>query len=239
MRLDRLLSNRGFGSRSELREWIKQGDVLVNGTVVHNPGFDVDSRADEIIMRGETVLDTDGMVFMMNKPSGYVSSNVDETHPSVMNLLPQSLRRLDLSIAGRLDWDSEGLLLLTSDGGLIHRLIHPKADIWKTYRVECARPISNLERLSEPLELKDGHDEPYWSLPAEAKQIGQQEALIRIREGKFHQVKRMIEAIGNEVIRLERIAIGALRLDDTLGKGETRALTDVEKTNLFAKPDDL
>jgi 16S rRNA pseudouridine516 synthase len=239
MRIDRLLSNRGFGSRSELRSWIRNGDVAVNGVVIHDPGHEVDSRKDAIRFRGETVLDTDGMVWMMNKPAGYVSSNVDEAHPSVMNLLPEPLARLDLSIAGRLDWDSEGLLLLTSDGDLIHRLIHPKADIWKTYRVECVKPIEGLDRLTEPLELKDGKNETYRTLPAFVRRIGETEALIRIREGKFHQVKRMIEAIDNEVVRLERIMIGALPLPDTLAKGEIRALSVDETALLFAKSDDL
>jgi 16S rRNA pseudouridine516 synthase len=239
MRLDRLLSNRGFGSRSELRSWIRNGDVVVNGVVIHDPGHEVDSRKDAIRFRGETVLDTDGMVWMMNKPAGYVSSNVDEVHPSVMNLLPEPLARLDLSIAGRLDWDSEGLLLMTSDGDLIHRLIHPKADIWKTYRIECKKAIKGLDRLTEPLELKDGKNEPYRTLPAHVRQSGETEALIRIREGKFHQIKRMIEAIDNEVVRLERIMIGALKLPETLAKGEVRALTAEETAMLFAIPDDL
>lgn len=239
MRLDRLLSNRGFGTRSELRDWIKNGEVYVNGDVVRNPGFDVDSRKDRIVFRGETVLDSDGLVWVMNKPSGYVSSNVDEAHPSVMRLLPQTIARLNLSIAGRLDWDSEGMLLLTSDGALIHRLISPKAEIWKTYHATCAFPIVGLERLEAPMELRDGKNETYVSLPATVRQIGPNEALIRIREGKFHQVKRMFEAIGNEVVALKRIMIGALALPPTLAKGEVRALTDQEVAFLFAKPDVL
>jgi 16S rRNA pseudouridine516 synthase len=239
MRLDRLLSNRGFGTRSELRDWIKNGEVFVNGDVVHHPGFDVDSRKDHIVFRGETVLDTDGLVWVMNKPSGYVSSNVNEAHPSVMTLLPKAIASLNVSIAGRLDWDTEGMLLLTSDGAMIHRLISPKAEIWKTYHATCALPIVGLERLESPLELRDGKNEPYLSLPAAVRQTGPCEAVIRIREGKFHQVKRMFEAIGNEVVALKRIMIGALELPPTLAKGEVRALTDQEVAFLFAKPDDL
>lgn len=239
MRLDRLLSNRGFGTRSELRAWIKNGDVSVNGDMVHNPGFDVDSRKDHIVFRGETVLYTDGLVWVMNKPPGYVSSNVDEVHPSVMRLLPETLSRLNLSIAGRLDWDSEGMLLLTSDGSLIHRLISPKAEIWKTYQATCVSPIVGLERLESPMELKDGKNETYVSLPAIVRQTGPYEALIRIREGKFHQVKRMFEAIGNEVVFLKRIMIGALELPSTLPHGEVRVLTEQEVAFLFAKPDVL
>jgi 16S rRNA pseudouridine516 synthase len=239
MRIDRLLSNRGFGTRSELRTWIKNGDVRVNDDVVWNPGFEVDSRKDRIMFRGETVLDTDGLVWMMNKPSGYVSSNVDEAHPSVMTLLPESLARLNLSIAGRLDWDSEGMLLLTSDGTMIHRLISPKAEIWKTYYATCESPIVDLERLVSPMELKDGKNETYRSLPATVRQTGPNEAFIRIREGKFHQVKRMFEAIGNEVVSLKRIMIGALELPSSLAVGEVRVLTDQEVAFLFAKPADL
>lgn len=239
MRIDRLLSNRGFGSRSELRSWIKNGDVTIDGTVIDDPGFEVDSRKNKILFRGEAVLDTDGKVWMMNKPAGYVSSHVDEGHPSVMKLLPQRLARLNLAIAGRLDWDSEGLLILTSDGDLIHRLISPKAEIWKTYHAVCVKPIDHLDRLAEPLDLLDGKNNPYRTLPAAVKQIGANEALIRIREGKFHQVKRMFEAIDNEVERLKRLMIGALGLPENLEKGEVRELTDDEVAMLFAKPDDL
>jgi 16S rRNA pseudouridine516 synthase len=234
MRLDRFLANLKYGSRNEIHLAMKAGRVRVNTAVETNFRRLIQPSVDEIVFDGNVVFYRDPVVLMVNKPAMTVSSNVDDTYPSVLRMIQEPFSRFDLSIAGRLDADAEGLLIVTNDGDLIHRIISPKMDIEKTYLVQTLRDIDRTEELASGVTILDGENHPFLTKPAKITILEQRRALIRITEGKFHQVKRMFEAIGNEVLSLKRIAIGQLHLDATLPMGSYRLLEPSEIAQIFA-----
>lgn len=233
MRLDKLLSTLHYGSRKELKEDIKQGYITVNGTVITQPNYHIDPVRDAIFYHGEQVFYNDSIIIMMHKPQGVVSANHDTDHKTVIELLDEKYQRLDVHVAGRLDIDTEGLLLLTNDGTIIHKLIHAKKRIEKVYEVTTENPINNIEDLHKPMTLLDGNNHPYQ--PQSPRIVAHQEntVTIAITEGKFHQVKRMFKAIGHTVIYLKRIRIHTVQLDSDLSVGDYRVLTESEKEQLL------
>jgi len=235
MRLDKLLSELKYGTRKELKNIIKKGFVTVNGKTVYKSDVQVDPETDEIVFDGETVHYIEQLVLMIHKPVGYLSANHDLHDATVFDLIDDRFLRYDLNIAGRLDKDAEGLLILTNDGNLIHQIIHPNKAIDKTYRVWTEKNIDNIEDLLKPLTIMDGNDMPFTPKQPTIVSSNDNEAVIKISEGKFHQVKRMFEAIGHQVIRLKRIAINNLTLDETLAEGEVKVLTDQEVNQLIKK----
>ena len=225
MRLDKFLSNLNYGSRTEIKELCKKGLVLVNGLAVKSSQESIDPKTDIINICGEEVFYKEDLILMMNKPSGYICSSKDELYPSILNLLEEKYRRLNLLIVGRLDVDTEGLILLTTNGGLVHDITSPTKKISKTYYVKTEKKIIDEKRLEYPLELIDGKGNKYTTDGGKVAKLSDFELLLTIEEGKFHQVKKMLEAISNKVIYLKRISIGNLTLPNDLELGAIKEIT--------------
>ena len=228
-RLDKFLADAGLGTRSEVNRMLKGGLVSVNGATVKDPAVKIDAGSDVIEYRGERVAFEEHRYYMLNKPDGVVSATEDRNEPTVLSLL-KDVNTKDLFPVGRLDKDTEGLLLITDDGELAHKLLSPRYHVDKTYHVTAEGIITDddIRRLEEGVDI----GEKALTLPAKAEMIGSgqdvSEVLLTIHEGKFHQVKRMFEVIGKPVVHLKRISFGSLKLDEKLAPGEFRRLADEE-----------
>lgn len=222
LRLDKYLCDSQIGTRSQVKGYLKQGLVSVNGVTVTRPEAKIDEAGDCITFRGRPCGYRKYAYFMLNKPAGTVSARRDNTCRTVTELL-RGTGYTDLFPVGRLDKDTEGLLLMTNDGALAHALLSPGKHVKKVYYAELKKPLSEeaARRLAEGLDI--GDDRP--TLPAGVERVTQESILLTITEGRFHQVKRMLQAVGNEVVYLKRMAMGSLYLDETLKKGEYRELT--------------
>ena len=232
VRLDKFLADAGKGTRSEVKKFIQKGQVQVNGTPAKKPELKVDPEKDTVVLSGETVGAAPEFVYyLLNKPAGCVSATEDRNDRTVMEYV--SSGRKGLFPVGRLDKDTTGLLLLTNDGALAHDLLSPKKHVDKTYRVKPEKSLSaeDIHRLESGLEI--GDDKP--TSPAKAVLTEDGDLLLTIHEGRFHQVKRMLQAIGNQVLTLERIRFGSLSLDPALSRGDYRALTEEEIKHLRIK----
>ena len=227
MRLDRLLSELGAASRSELRQIIRRGRVSVDGAVVTEPERRVDPEGSEIRLDGELLTYRRFRYFMMDKPAGVLSVTEDRKQKTVLDLLPPELKRLDLFPVGRLDKDTSGLLILTNDGDFAHRVISPKSGVEKRYRaeVEGVPDEADVKAFAEGLTLGDGTK----CLPARLEITGANICYVTVMEGKNHQVKRMLASRGKPVVSLRRLSVGALELEEALGPGGFREL---EKNDL-------
>ena len=234
MRLDKYLSDMGAGTRSELKKEIRRSGVSVDGAVVTDPGFSV-SQSSHIIFRGSVIAYEEFVYYMLNKPAGIISASEDDRESTVVDLIPEPKRR-DLFPVGRLDRDTEGLLIITNDGALSHRLLSPKHHVDKVYyaRVSGILTDSDIGLFRDGLVLTDGLE----CLPADLKILSvsdddyTSEAEVTIREGKFHQIKRMFSSIGAEVLYLRRLSMGPVDLDPGLAPGESRRLTSEEIASL-------
>ena len=231
MRLDKYLADMGEGTRQEVKKYIRRGSVTVNGELVRSPERKVDER-DQICLDGRKVSYAAEEYFMLNKPAGVVSATEDKRDRTVLDLIREKKRK-DLFPVGRLDKDTEGLLLITNDGALSHRLLSPRHHVDKTYYVEVQGYVTEETRAAFQRGVNIGtEEEPLVTMPArlEILEAGQSLSRMRltIREGKFHQVKRMFLSQGMEVSYLKRESMGSLRLDDSLAPGEYRPLTEHE-----------
>ncbi|MBS6545951.1 MAG: rRNA pseudouridine synthase [Butyricicoccus pullicaecorum] len=232
-RLDKALSSLGCGSRKEVGAMIRAGRAAVNGEIIRDPAYKVTPAEDQLTLGGTPVRWRIGRYYMLNKPPDLVSACVDNLHETVLSVFPEAERR-GLFPVGRLDKNTEGLLLITDDGGFAHALTAPRRHVDKVYAalVEGRLELSAPKRFAEGLTLADGT----LCKPAELKIEGVQDGLTRVevtlREGKHHQVKRMIAAVGGHVEHLKRLSIGPLRLDDSLAPGEYRELTEEEVSML-------
>ena len=226
-RLDKLLSSTGLWSRKEVKDLVRQGRVLAEGVPVRRPEEKYDPMTDRIQVDGETVDCAPFVYVMMNKPAGLLSATEDKNQKTVLDLLPQHLRRRGLFPVGRLDKDTTGLLLLTDDGSLAHELLSPKKHVDKVYlaRVEGRVDTSDTAALGAGMVLGDG----LHCLPAGLEPLGDgSSCLVTLREGKYHQVKRMLAARGKPVLALKRLSMGPLELDRELEAGEWRMLAAEE-----------
>ncbi|MCF2595388.1 pseudouridine synthase [Pseudoflavonifractor phocaeensis] len=226
-RLDKLLSSTGLWSRKEVKDLVRQGRVLAEGVPVRRPEEKYDPMTDRIQVDGETVDCAPFVYVMMNKPAGLLSATEDKNQKTVLDLLPQHLRRRGLFPVGRLDKDTTGLLLLTDDGSLAHELLSPKKHVDKVYlaRVEGRVDASDTAALGAGMVLGDG----LHCLPAGLEPLGDgSSCLVTLREGKYHQVKRMLAARGKPVLALKRLSMGPLELDRELEAGEWRMLAPEE-----------
>ena len=228
-RIDKILSNLGYGSRSELKKLCKNGLVKVNGKVINNPGVQVDVENDEILFDGEKVVYKEFIYLMLNKPDGYISATFDKRDPIVLDLIDKEALIFEPFPVGRLDKDTEGLLVLTNDGQLAHRVLSPKKHVPKTYyaKVEGVVTEEDVKAFAEGVTLDDGYE----TMPAELEILKSDdisEIELTIHEGKFHQVKRMFESVGKKVVYLKRLSMGKLKLDEGLALGEYRELTEEE-----------
>lgn len=229
-RLDKLLANTGRWSRKEVKELVRTGRVTANGKVVAKPEEKY-SQEDKITVDGEQIYCGSMYYLMLHKPDGYISATDDPKQKTVLDLLPEHLRRVGLFPAGRLDKDTEGLLLLTNDGILAHELLSPKKHVDKTYfvRVDGQLDQGDVKAFADGMTLADG----YTCLSAGLKILNcPNEALVTLREGKYHQIKRMLSVRGKPVVYLKRLTMGPLALDEDLEPGQWRELTEQEKQAL-------
>ena len=229
-RLDKIISATGKKSRREVREMVRQGRVLVDGKPAPAADMKVDPQTAVILLDGEPLGYEKFTYVMLHKPAGVQTATEDRRQETVLDLLPPELRRRALSPVGRLDKDTEGLLLLTNDGQLAHRLLSPKSHVDKVYyaRVDGALEPGDIAAFAAGMTLGDGLE----CLPAGLEILSPTEALVTLREGKFHQVKRMLAARGKPVLYLKRLSMGRLRLDPALAPGAWRMLTEEERSAL-------
>jgi len=228
LRLDKIISSQTSLSRKEASDLIKKGCLILNGEAVLSGSVKADPEKDIIVFRGERLFYNEHTYIMMNKPKGVISASTDKNAKTVLDLVPEEMRRDGLFPAGRLDKDTTGFILLTDDGDFAHKILSPKNHVYKTYVAGLEKEISaqDISVLEKGIELSDGTVFQKCSiklLENNAKRIE-----IKIREGKYHQIKRMLKFVGNEVVSLERIKMGNLLLDKTLLPGSCRLLTKDE-----------
>ena len=229
IRLDKYLANTTGESRTKVKEMIKAGRVKVNGTTVSGAEDKIDPDSDEVTLDSKPVVFEKYRYYMFNKPAGCVSATRDKLSDTVLDFL-KAENTADLFPVGRLDKDSEGLLLITNDGALAHELLSPKAHVDKVYFVKLDKELKEEDRAKIEDCIDIGDEKP--CLPAKVETKDENEAFITINEGRFHQVKRMFAAVGYEVLYLKRISMGTLMLDDGLKPGEYRKLSEEEIVNL-------
>ena len=231
-RIDKLLASTGRWSRKEVKDLIRQGRVLAGGVPVARPEEKLDPSAVSFTVDGIPVDCAPFVYVMLHKPAGLLSATEDRLQSTVLDLLPEELRRRGLFPVGRLDKDTTGLLLLTDDGSLAHRLLSPKKHVDKVYlaRVEGRVDAGDVDALAAGMVLADG----LCCLPAGLEPLGDgSECRVTLREGKYHQVKRMLAARGKPVVSLHRLQMGPLALDEDLKPGEWRYLSNLERAELL------
>lgn len=233
-RLDKILSHLGYGSRSELRKLAKQGAVTVNGAIVKDSAAHVLPEQDIIAVHGTVIRYREHIYLMMNKPPGVISSTDDPREKTVLDLLKPEDAALAPFPVGRLDKDTEGLLILSSDGQMAHNVLSPKKHVNKTYYAEVTGCVGEADQ--QAMKLGITLDDGYVTMPAELRILEaepeQSKIELTIQEGKFHQVKRMFLALGKKVTYLKRIRMGTIDLDPSLKLGDYRELTEAEVTSL-------
>ncbi|MGN0271245.1 MAG: pseudouridine synthase, partial [Lachnospiraceae bacterium] len=228
IRLDKYLADMGVGTRSQVKQFIKKGQIQVNGEIQKRPETKLDIAKDKVLFQGEEISYQEYVYYILHKPAGYVSAVKDNLYPTVLSLIdnPQGFQ---LFPVGRLDLDTEGLLLITNDGTLAHELLSPKKHVEKTYyaRIDGKITEEDQRRFAAGLDIGDEKD----TLPAKLeilKSGEESEITVTITEGRYHQVKRMFEAVGKKVTYLKRLQMGSLKLEETLEPGTYRALTEEE-----------
>lgn len=229
MRLDKYLADMGYGTRTQVKDAIKKGRVSINDEKIKSPETKIDIETTIVYMDGQPISYVQTEYYMLNKPQGVVSATEDRKYKTVIDLIDDKSRK-DLFPVGRLDIDTEGLLLITNDGDLAHRLLSPKKHVDKTYYVELDTkiPANAKEEMLQGITL----EEEFKTMPATLELLNETTCYLTIREGKFHQVKRMFEYFGCTVTYLKRISMGPLTLDETLKVGEYRLLTKEELLQL-------
>lgn len=233
-RLDKLIALNCNVSRKEAREIIKDGKVTVNGRLMLRAEELIDSALDEVSVKGFDFTLKNHIYIMLNKPEGVITATKDEHKKTVLDLIPPGLSRKSLFPCGRLDKDTTGLLILTDDGDMCHRIVSPNHSIFKTYTAILSRPLDSaaIKKLESGIVLKDGTE----CMPAKVRYFTDDYkycAEIKISEGKYHQVKRMFAAAGNHVDKLKRTQIGSLKLDNSLAEGECREISKEELQLIF------
>ena len=234
MRLDKLLSDMGIASRKELKQIIKSGRVRINGVAAAAPEVKIDPETDIISLDGEELSYSRYHYYIMDKPAGVVTATDDKKQKTVLDLVSPEMKRMEIFPVGRLDKDTSGLLLLTDDGDFAHRVISPKSEVQKLYyaKVDASPAESDVIAFKNGIVLKDGLE----CLPAGLEILSENECLVTVMEGKYHQVKRMLASRGKPVTELRRLSIGRVKLDDTLGPGGYRELSSEELKDVFLNP---
>lgn len=235
MRLDKYLVDCGIGSRTEVKKILKSRQVTVNGQVETSPKYQVDTRTDQIAVAGQLLIHERFVYYLLNKPKGVISATEDDQHRTVLDLLDDKARQMQVFPVGRLDKDTHGLLLLTNNGPLAHAMLSPKKHVDKVYLAQVDGIMTQEDKtaFARGICLSDVNCQPA-ELEIVDRDLQNNRSLvrIRIREGKFHQVKRMVQACGKTVIDLQRLSMGPLHLDEQLARGEFRRLTAEELANL-------
>lgn len=233
-RLDKFLANQNIGSRKEVSALVRKGRVTVGGIVAEKSDMKIDADKDEIALDGNVIGYSEFVYIMMNKPKGVVSATDDGKCETVVDLVPPELFRRGIFPAGRLDKNTTGLLIITNDGDMAHRMLAPKSHVYKIYEAELDAPVTEADIKAFEEGIKAGEQR---FLPASLwlqYENKPHKATVRIREGKFHQVKRMFAACGKTVVELKRCKIGGLELDETLSEGACRYLTQEELELIFS-----
>ena len=232
MRLDKFLVSQGVGTRKEVQSLVKSGAVTVDGVIVKKADLKIDENSSSVAVNGKEISYMEYVYIVMNKPQGCVSATEDNRETTVIDLLPKELRRKGLFPAGRLDKDTTGLLIITDDGQFAHKVISPKSDISKVYEVllDADIPVSAVEEFSRGVALSDGTR----CLPAKLEILESRLARVEIKEGKYHQIKRMFGVVGLGVVELKRLSIGGFNLPKELDEGECRELTSEELSQIIA-----
>lgn len=232
-RIDKILVSQGIGSRREVQKRIKSGEVTVNGEIIRKPEFKANAENDEIAVLGKVLNYSEHIYIMMNKPAGVVSASQDNHDKTVIDILPDEYKRKGLFPAGRLDKDTEGLLIITDDGDFAHRMLSPKKHVDKQYIAQLDGEITEkiIQKFEQGIVFADGTK----CLPAklEIYNNDKKTGLVTICEGKFHQVKKMFISCGLNVVHLQRISIGGLYLDGNLPIGGCKLLTNLDKKLIF------
>lgn len=225
MRLDKFLCDTAGFTRTEAKNAVKKGQIAVNGQVQKAADFKVKENTDTVTFQGKPLSYAAFHYYMLHKPAGVITATEDKKESTVMDILREEKVK-NLFPVGRLDKDTEGLLLITDDGELAHNLLSPKKHVDKEYLVKVRDSISedDCRKLSEGVDI--GDEKP--TAPAKVERVAEKEILLTIREGRFHQVKRMLQAVGNEVLYLKRLSMGSLRLPKDLEKGAYRPLSEEE-----------
>ena len=231
VRLDKLLSDMGIASRKELKDMIRRGRVSVNGVTATAPDMKLDGETALVCLDGQRLFYSKFRYFMIDKPTGVLSVTEDRKQATVMDLITPEMRRMGLFPVGRLDKDTSGLLILTNDGDYAHRVISPKSGVEKLYyaRVDGSLSQKDVEAFEKGIVLADGTE----CLPAKLELLAERECFVRVMEGKYHQVRRMLASRGAPVLELRRLSIGALKLDESLGPGGFRELDQTEKDQVY------
>ena len=230
-RLDKILVSQGIGSRREVQKLIKKKAVVVDGAVIVKPEFKIDPENCEIKVNGQALDFKKHIYIMMNKPAGVLSATEDSSQKTALDLSPDELKRKGLFPVGRLDKDTEGLLIISDDGEFAHKLLSPKNHIYKRYYVELDGDLSEdmIKNFKNGIKLKDGTE----FLPAKLEIADKRKAYVEICEGKFHQVKKMFLTQNLKVLYLKRVKMGGLELDGNLHRGNAREMTKTEKSVIF------
>lgn len=228
-RLDKLIASQGLLSRNDVKNMVRRGEVSVNGVVVKDSAVKV-SYEDDIKIKGQSLLQTEFTYIMLNKPKGVVSASEDKRDKTVVDILPDELKRKNLFPAGRLDKDTTGFSLITDDGDFAHRILSPSRHVDKTYIAEVSEKIDfekAEQAFADGVVLADGT--VLLSAKLELLENGEKQIFkVVIKEGKYHQIKRMFASLGTSVVELKRIAIGGLLLDSSLKEGEARIISESE-----------
>ncbi len=226
MRLDKYLSDSTAMSRKDIKDLIRKKAVTVNGELIQKPETQI-TDSDTVLINGEAVAYKKYVYLILNKPSGYVSATEDRKYPTVTELVPEEYRHFDVFPAGRLDIDTEGLLILTNDGEFVHDIISPKKNVYKKYYAELDKPLelSDADVFASGIEFKD-----FVAKPSRLTICDTHSAYVEIAEGKYHQVKRMFERVGKTVTYLKRVSIGGYCLPDNLALGE---ILEISKDELI------
>ena len=227
MRLDKFLSDSTDMSRKDIKQLIRKKAVTVNGEIITKPEMQVEEN-DAVTVNGQAVLYRRFVYLLLNKPSGYVSATEDKKYPVVTDLVPEEYRHFDVFPAGRLDIDTEGLLILTNDGEFVHDITSPKKNVYKRYFARLDKPAedADISVFQGGMEFKE-----FTAKPAKLEICADAEAYVEISEGKFHQVKRMFERVGKTVVYLKRVSIGGLKLPEDLASGEVKEIGYEELLN--------
>ena len=225
MRLDKFLTTQGIGSRKEVKEFLKKSLILVNDQVEKRPEYKINPETDTIVFQGKKIFFKQHVYFILNKPAGCVTATEDKKEKTVLDYITKERHR-DLFPVGRLDKDTEGLLLITDDGELAHQLLSPKHHVDKVYLATLEKPVGkeDVEAFLKGLDI----GEKTLTLPAKLEPLSDNQAKVTLHEGKFHQIKRMFEVRNNKVRKLKRLSMGEICLEDSLLPGEFRPLTDKE-----------
>ncbi len=229
MRLDKFIVESGLASRTEIAKTARNGGITVNGQVVRRASGHIDPTTDTVTYCGREVIWREFTYVMLNKPDGYVSATDDLLNPTVLTLLPDELQRIGLFPCGRLDKNTLGLMLLTNNGPLSHKLLAPKNHVSKKYRFTVKIPINQDDKKKLEFGVDIGG---YFTAPCQVEMIDEKNGYITLTEGKYHQIKLMAEAVHNQITYLERVSFGPIALDETLERGQWRYLTAEEQAAL-------